>query len=64
MASESEEVLTKLKELEDEVSSIKMEVEYMKKYAVDYDVVLTDDDLESITEAEKDLKEGKIKRLI
>lgn len=64
MARESEEVLTKLKELEDEVSLIKTEVEYIKKHTTDSDVLLADDDLESISLAEKDLKEGRTKRLI
>ena len=47
----------------DELKSLKKEVTFIKKHMVDVDTVLTDDDFESLNEAEKDLKAGKTKRL-
>ena len=52
MASNTQLILEELKE-------IKEDVEFIKKHIADVDVVMTDDDLESIKEAEKELKEGK-----
>lgn len=56
MINESKVILQELKE-------IKSDLDYLKKHVVDLDLVLTEDDLESIKEAEKELKEGKTKRL-
>ena len=56
MATESEEILEKLE-------IIKSDLDYIKKHMIDVDLVLTDDDLEALEEAEKDLKAGKTKRL-
>jgi hypothetical protein len=47
-----------------ELKSIKEDVEYIKEHMVNVDTILTDDDLESIHDAERDLKEGKTKRLM
>ena len=55
MAEESK-IMQKLDE-------IKLELDYIKKHIVDIDSVLTDDDVEALKAAEKDLKEGKTKRL-
>ena len=57
MANETSLILEELKD-------IKKEIHYIKKYVVDVDRILTVEDVESIKEAEKDLQEGKTKRLI
>ncbi|MBI2076128.1 MAG: hypothetical protein HYT72_02680 [Candidatus Aenigmarchaeota archaeon] len=54
---QDEQILKELKEIKAELNIIKMHIK-------DIDVVLTDDDIESIRQAEKDLKEGRTKRLI
>lgn len=56
MSDENKLILEKL-------DAIKSELTYIKKHMVDIDVVLTEDDVESLQEAEKELKEGKTKRL-
>ena len=48
----------------EELKAIKADLDYLKEHIVDMDLVLTDDDLLAIKEAEKDLKEGKTKRMI
>ena len=40
----------------EELKEIKSDLEYLKKHVVDLDLVMTDDDIESIREAEEDLK--------
>ncbi len=57
MANETEQILKELRE-------IKADIGFIKSHIKDADMVLTEDDIESIKEAEKDLKEGKTKRLI
>lgn len=47
----------------DRLDEIKSELNYIKKHMVDVDSVLTDDDVESLKEADKDIIEGKTKRL-
>ena len=56
MEKETKQILEKLEE-------IKSELNYIRGHMVDLDTVLTDDDIESLKEAEKNLKEGKTKRL-
>lgn len=56
MAEESKMIMQKLED-------IKSELDYIKKHMADVDTVLTEDDTESLEEAEKDFKEGKTKRL-
>ena len=56
MATESKLILDKL-------DSIRAELDYIKEHIVDMDFVLTDDDVEALQEAERDLKEGRTKRL-
>ena len=56
MATESKAILEKL-------DSIKADLDYIKGRIIDIDLVLTDDDLDALDEAEKDLKKGKTKRL-
>lgn len=56
MTTETKTIINKLNE-------IKSELDYIKEHLVDVDMVLTEDDLESLKEAEKDLAKGKTKRL-
>lgn len=51
------------KELVIELRAIRADLDFIKKRVVDVDTVLTQDDTESLQEAERDLKEGKTKRL-
>lgn len=57
MATETKQILKELKE-------IKADLDFIKTRIKDVDAFLTDDDVQSIKEAEKDLKEGRTKRLI
>ena len=57
MANGTEQILEKLEE-------IKIELDEIKGKIVDVDLVLTEEDIESLKSAEKDLKGGKTKRLI
>ena len=52
MAEESKLIIQKLED-------IKSELDYIKKHIADVDTILTEDDIESLEEAEKDLKGGK-----
>ncbi|MBI1969049.1 hypothetical protein HYS48_00005 [Candidatus Woesearchaeota archaeon] len=45
------------------LDAIKSELDYIKGHLVDADLIVTDDDLEALEEAEKDRKAGKTKRL-
>ncbi len=56
MAEETRIIIEKL-------DSIKLELDYIKKHMADVDTILTEDDMESLEEAERDLREGKTKRL-
>lgn len=56
MLSESKQILEKL-------DSIKSELDHIKKRMVDVDIVLTDDDTESLKGAREDLEAGRTKRL-
>jgi hypothetical protein len=56
-------MVNETKQILDELKAIRSDLDYLKEHIVDIDLVLTDDDLESIEQAEKDLKEGKTKRL-
>lgn len=55
---------TEIKNITLELKAIKEELHFIRQHIVDMDLVLTDSDLESLEEAEKDLKQGKTKRLI
>ncbi len=48
----------------EELKEIKADLDYLKKHIVDIDLVMTDDDIEAIREAEEDLKQGRAKKLI
>ena len=56
MTAEIQQIVNKL-------DTIKVDLEYIKKHLIDLDVVLTDDDVEALKEADEDLKAGKTKRL-
>ena len=47
----------------EKLDEIKTELDYIKEHMVNVDIVLTDEDIESLDEAEKDLKSGRTKRL-
>ena len=51
------------KEILKELKAIREDLDYLKKRVVDVDLVLTEDDIQSLEEAEKDFGEGKTKRL-
>lgn len=57
MTTESREIL-------DELRAIREDISYLKEHLRDSDVLLTDEDIAAIKQAEKDLKEGKTKRLV
>ena len=57
MKDNSKQILKELKE-------IKSDIDYIKEHIIDADTLMTDEDIESIKEAEKDLKEGRTKRLV
>ena len=52
-----------LKKISADLDFLKKKVTEIGKHIVDFDTVLTDDDLASLDEAEKDLREGRSKRL-
>ena len=56
MAAESKAIIEKLEH-------IQSDLDYIKKHIADVDLVLTEDDLESLKKAEEDLKKGKAKRI-
>ena len=55
--STKEQIISKLQHIESDLS-------FIKKHIQDIDLVLTDDDVEALKEAEADLKVGKTKRLV
>ncbi len=54
---------TETKQILDRLEAIKSDLDYIKKHMADVDFVLTDEDIESLKEAENDFKAGKTKRL-
>ena len=56
-------MVTEIKQIVEKLDSLQSDVTYIKKHLVDVDSVLTDDDIEALEEAEKDLKAKKTKRL-
>ncbi len=56
MTTETKTILQKL-------DNIKADLDYLKEHIVDIDVILTDEDIVALKEAEKDLKLCKTKRL-
>jgi uncharacterized membrane protein len=56
MAHDTQQIIDKL-------DAIKSDLQYIKHHITDLDVVLTDDDIESLKAAEDDLRSGRTKRL-
>ena len=56
MANGNKEILEQLKD-------IKSELDYLKQHLVNFDIILTDDDIESLQQAEKDFKNKKTLRI-
>ena len=54
---------TDIKQIADKLDVIQADLAYLKQHIIDFDIILTDDDLEALKEADKDLKSGKTKRL-
>ncbi len=54
---------TELKQIIEKLEHMQSDIVYLKKHIVDIDLVLTDDDLDALSSAEKDLKTKKTKRI-
>lgn len=54
---------TTSKAILDELKEIKTELHYIKMYMLDVDTLMSPDDILSLQEAERDLSEGKTKKL-
>jgi len=57
-------VMEQLKDLRPGLHSVKAEVGLIKRRLVNTDAMLTVDDVESLSKAEEDYREGKTKRLM
>jgi hypothetical protein len=55
--------VTENRQIFEKLNEIKEELDFIKDRIIDVDLVMTDDDINSLIEAEKDLKAGKTKRL-
>ena len=55
---------TEAKQILEELRAIRNDLDYLKEHIIDVDLVMTDEDVNSLREAEKNLKEGKTKRLV
>ncbi|MFH1916700.1 MAG: hypothetical protein ABIJ21_05525 [Nanoarchaeota archaeon] len=47
----------------EKLDSIKIELDFIKKNMIDFDSILTKDDLTALQNAEREFKEGRTKRL-
>ena len=56
-----EQIKTNAKEIISKLARIQSDMDYVKEHIID--ITLTEDDLEAVKEARKDLKEGKTRRL-
>ena len=54
---------TQIKEFVEKLDHIQSDLDFIKRHINDVDLVLTDDDLEALDDAEKDLAAGKTKRI-
>jgi hypothetical protein len=52
------------KDILKELRGIREDLDFIKSHMKDADTILTDDDIKSVRKAEKDLAEGKAKRLV
>ncbi|MEK6901258.1 MAG: hypothetical protein AABX37_02870 [Nanoarchaeota archaeon] len=48
----------------EKLSHIQLDLDFIKSHISDIDLVLTDDDMDALQEAEEDLKNGKTTRLM
>ncbi len=53
-----------LKQIMERLDHMENDLHYIKKHLTDGDLVLTEDDLEALKDAENDFKQSKTKRLI
>ncbi len=54
---------TEIKQIIEKLDHMQSDIVFLKKHIVDLDLVLTDDDLDALSTAEKDLKSKKTKRI-
>jgi hypothetical protein len=52
------------KQILEELKAIRLDMDFLKNRMKDVDLVMTDDDWDSIRNAESDLKKGEAKRLV
>ena len=52
-----------LEKIHEDLEYVKKQITEIKEHMLDADTILTDDDVESLKEAERDLKGGKTKRV-
>lgn len=55
---------TEAKQIMEELKAIRVDLDYLKEHVIDIDIIMTDEDIKSLKDAEKDLKEMKTKRLV
>ena len=56
-------MITETKLILEKLDELKLELDFIKDRVIDVDLVLTDDDISALQDAEEDLKMGKTKRL-
>lgn len=54
-------MVTRAKQILEELKAIRNDLDYIKEHIVDVDLVLTDDDIAALDRAEDDLKKGESK---
>lgn len=54
---------SEIKHIVDKLNHMQTDIDFIKKRIVDLDNVLTEDDINSLDQAEKDLKSNKVERL-
>jgi len=54
---------TEVQRIIEKLNSISSDLDFIKKHVVDVDLVLTEEDLDSLDKAENDFKQGKTKRI-
>ena len=55
---------TEIKQLINKLNHIQSDLSYIKSHISDLDLVLTEDDLNALNEAEEDYKSGKTRKLV
>ncbi len=54
---------TEIQQIIEKLDHMQSDIGYLKKHIVDLDLVLTDDDMDALSVAEKDFKTKKTKRI-